>query len=78
MEKETKKEMHIVLRVIGVILVTVGILGLILPVIPGIPLLIIGFLILGEESVVTGWIIKRFPIKIQRKIRSIFASKRNK
>ena len=61
--------LHKVLPVVGFVCIIVGLVGLVLPVIPGIALIIIGLVILGEESVVTGWILNRLPASLQTRIR---------
>jgi len=59
------KLLHFFLKILGIVLVLAGILGLFFPVIPGTPLLVIGILILGEESWISKNILKLFPRKIR-------------
>jgi len=78
MEKETKKEIHLALKIIGTVSVLVGILGLLLPVLPGIPFLIIGFILLGEKSIITKRVIRKLPKPARDKIEKTLENRKNK
>lgn len=54
---------------IGIFFVFLGLLGFILPIIPGILFLILGIVILGEEFFLTRWIIKKSPKSVQDRLR---------
>jgi len=54
-----------IVMAIGIFFVFLGLLGLVLPVFPGILFLILGIIILGEEFFLTRWIIKKSPKKVQ-------------
>lgn len=74
----TKILLHRFLRIIGVFFIFLGILGLILPIFPGVVFLILGILIIGEESIFAGWIIKFLPQKQREKLKAYFSRKRNR
>ena len=46
-------------RPLGVVLVGLGFLGLVLPIVPGVPLLIAGAALLGREHPLTLWLAER-------------------
>lgn len=71
------RTVHLLLKIAGFAALLVGLLGLILPVIPGIPLIFVGLLILGEESIVSGWIIKRLPAPLRDRIRGLLRSRKD-
>lgn len=73
-----KKILHKGLEVIGVFFVFLGVIGLFLPIVPTVPFLIIGILILGEESIYTGWIFKLLPAKVSSPIRKGLEKARKK
>ncbi|MBM2821222.1 MAG: hypothetical protein HW405_982 [Candidatus Berkelbacteria bacterium] len=56
---------HWLLFIGGIIFLFVGILGLFLPIIPGILLIILGLTVLGGKSKISQWIIKKFPKPIR-------------
>lgn len=62
------KYLNPVVTAIGLFFIFLGLLGFILPVIPGILLLIIGIIILGEEFFLTRWIIKKSPKAVQDRL----------
>jgi len=55
--------------VVGIFFVFLGLLGFILPVIPGIVFLAIGLVILGEEFFLTRWILSKLPQKTRNRVR---------
>jgi len=55
--------------VVGIFFVFLGLLGFILPVIPGIVFLAIGLVILGEEFFLTRWILSKLPQKNRNRVR---------
>lgn len=61
--------MHIFLKILAVLCLALGVLGLFLPIIPGIPLILIGLILLGEESWLGGKIISMLPEKLRKAIR---------
>lgn len=52
---------HYGLQVIAYLLILIGIVGLLLPIVPGWIFIILGVIILGEESFVGGHIHRRLP-----------------
>lgn len=58
-----RKMLHKSLRIIGFLCLFLGFFGLLLPIMPGWLLIIVGILIIGEESFVTGWLINKLPPK---------------
>lgn len=53
------------LYIAGCFLIFLGVLGLILPVLPGWIFIIVGLILVGNKSKIGGWIYKRLPTKIQ-------------
>lgn len=51
----------IILKTAGILFLFIGLMGLILPVIPGIVFLILGILILGEDFILSRWILSKMP-----------------
>ena len=56
---------HVVLVLLGWSFLLLGVIGFILPILPGIPFLIVGLLVLSGEHVwanrTLGWVRQRFP-----------------
>lgn len=69
-------------RILGWFLVVLGFLGLILPILPGIPFLVLGFLILGTDMVIRDQIINLFPKRfrpgIQKRADKYYSKKKQK
>lgn len=57
---------HWLLVIVGIIFIFTGILGLFLPIVPGIILIILGLVILGGKSKINQWIIKKFPEPVRK------------
>ena len=76
LKNHTKKLLHRSLKILGILFIILGVIGLIFPVIPGLIFLILGIIILGEESVVTGWIINRLPQKQRERVRDFFEKRK--
>lgn len=64
-----KKDVHVFIKILAVFFIVIGIMGSILPVIPGIPFFIIGVILLGEESPLGQKIISYLPGRIRDEIR---------
>jgi len=62
------KSTHILIQVLGIICLLIGIVLLIIPG-PGWLLIIIGVLLLGEESPLGRWIIEKLPHPVRKEIR---------
>lgn len=60
--------------ILGYILLFIGVLGLILPILPGWALIIPGLILIGSESKVGKWVHDRLP----KKIRILFEKTREK
>jgi hypothetical protein len=56
---------HYGLQFIAYLLIILGLLGLLLPIVPGWIFVILGVLILGEESFIGGHIYRRLPKRVQ-------------
>jgi len=54
--------------VVGIFFLFLGLVGFILPVVPGFLFIIIGLIILGEEFFLTRWIIKKSPKSVQDRL----------
>jgi len=65
-EEVEEKIFYIIKIILGIILVVVGIAGLILPILPGIILIVAGSILLGNKG------IKKLTLKFIRKIRKMF------
>lgn len=76
--KQARFIFHKTLRAFGVLFLFAGLLGLVFPLIPGIPLLILGIIILGEESIFTGWIMRFLPERLKNKIKKLRGKKKEK
>ena len=63
------KLFHIVVKIFGYILLIIGLIGLIMPILPGWALIIVGLMILGEESLVGRNVIHRLPEKFQKRFK---------
>lgn len=60
---------HIFLKMLSAVFLLLGVAGLFLPIIPGIPLFVIGLILLGEESRLGQRIISVLPEKIRESIK---------
>ncbi len=60
--------------ILGYNLLFIGVLGLLLPILPGWPLIIPGLILIGNESKIGKWVYDRLPTKI----RVIFEKTREK
>lgn len=64
-----QKGVHLFIKILAVLCLIIGILGTVLPVIPGIPFFILGVILLGEESPLGQKIISYLPARIRDEIR---------
>jgi len=76
--KLARKIFHKSLRVVGFLCLFFGFLGLLLPIFPGWLLIIVGILIIGEESYITGWLIDKLPPKPRKIVKDRFQKIRDK
>lgn len=67
-EKHRSKTVHILIQTLGFLSLIAGVIMLITPG-PGWLLIIIGVVLLGEESPLGGWIISKLPHRIREEIR---------
>lgn len=68
-KKEKSRVPHIIVKVLSIVFLLLGLAGFVLPVIPGIPFLIIGLILLGEESKLGQKILSVLPEKIRNEIK---------
>lgn len=68
-EKGKKKDVHVAIKVLAVVFIVIGILGTVLPVIPGVPFFILGVILLGEESPLGQKIISYLPARVREEIK---------
>lgn len=59
---------HIILKILAVFFLLLGLLGFVLPVIPGIVFFVLGLILLGEESPLRQKIIAMLPEKMRKAI----------
>lgn len=76
LKNHTKRLFHRLLKLTGFLFIILGVIGLIFPVIPGLVFLILGIIILGEESFVASWIINRLPQKQREKVKNYFSRRK--
>jgi len=50
----------------GTLALLVGILGLFLPIVPGLLMIFLGLIILGSKSKLTSWIVGKFPEPVKK------------
>lgn len=53
-----KTAWHYIVIIFGILLILIGIAGLVLPVLPGVVPVILGFIILGKKQVLIDWLNK--------------------
>jgi uncharacterized membrane protein YbaN (DUF454 family) len=69
-DKKTKgKFVYVLIQVLGVFLLILGVLGILLPILPGWPLIFFGLLILGADVAFRDRIINIFPERFRPVIR---------
>lgn len=57
---------HWLIMIGGGLFIILGILGLFLPILPGILLIILGLILLGGKSKIHEWITKKFPDPVRK------------
>jgi hypothetical protein len=57
--------LHFFLQLLAYMLLLLGIAGLLLPIVPGWPLILLALVILGEESLLGGHIYRRMPSTVK-------------
>lgn len=63
------KPKHRRVRVIfGYTIFFVGVAGIVLPILPGWPLMIPGLILMGDDNRVTKWVIVRLPSRLRKKL----------
>jgi uncharacterized membrane protein YbaN (DUF454 family) len=78
MAKERNKKrsiyLHIIIKILAVFFLMLGVLGLFLPVMPGVVFLVIGLILLGEES----WLGQKIILLLPKKVKEAIKEKHEK
>jgi len=64
---------HLLIRALAILLLVAGLIGLVLPIVPGWLLIILGIILLGEESRLGSYLHRRLPERVRRKLATIRA-----